>query len=231
LADAAASAPQAEAGAAAADPLGDPFSMDAMLGEVQAAAETDSPPLVPVDDDWQATAGEPVQASGEESPGPEGPFLRLLRRARAVRMPSMSTVALVQVAIIAGILVWRADVVRVMPQTGSLFAAIGMPVNLRGLAFEDVKATKEVQEGVSVLVLEGRIVNVSRLMLEVPRIRFALRNAAGHEVYNWTTLPTRAVLPPDAEQPFRTRLASPPPDGRDITVRFFSRRDAVGGFR
>ena len=26
--------------------------------------------------------------------------------------------------------------------------------------------------------------------------------------------------------PFRARLASPPPDGRDVIVRFFNRRDA-----
>ena len=34
------------------------------------------------------------------------------------------------------LIVWRTDVVKVLPQTASLYAAIGLPVNLRGLAFD-----------------------------------------------------------------------------------------------
>jgi hypothetical protein len=190
----------------------------------------DGPPLVPLDD-WQGGDGAVPQPPGAVGAGPHRARLDPRRLKGVVRAPSTSTVILVLMAILAGILGWRADVVRVMPQTASLFAAIGLPVNLRGLAFQDVKTTKELQDGVPVLVVEGRIVNISKLMLEVPRIRFALRNAAGNEVYNWTTLPTRPVLAPQSEQPFRTRLASPPGEGRDIIVRFFSRRDAVGGLR
>ncbi len=213
--------------AAAAGPAGGALSMDAMLPQAPVPM-TEGPPLVPVDD-WQGAMGE--HPAGDETAGPRRPRPDALRRGPVLRAPSMSTVILVLVAVIAGILGWRADVVRAMPQTASLFAAIGLPVNLRGLAFQDVKATREVQDGVPVLVLEGRIVNVTRLMLEVPRIRFAMRNAGGNEVYNWTTMPARPTLPPYAEQSFRTRLASPPAEGREIIIRFFTHRDAVGGFR
>ena len=65
--------------------------------------------------------------------------------------------------------------------------------------------------------------------VEVPRLRFAVRNGAGHEVYAWTALPTKNLLGPGDGMPFRTRLASPPPDGRDVIVRFYNRRDAVAG--
>ena len=37
----------------------------------------------------------------------------------------------------------------------------------------------------------------------------------------------RASWAPGEAVPFRSRLASPPPDGRDVQVRFFTRRDAV----
>ena len=37
----------------------------------------------------------------------------------------------------------RNDVVRYLPQTASLFAAIGLPVNLRHLKFENVRISKE----------------------------------------------------------------------------------------
>ena len=59
----------------------------------------------------------------------------------------------------------------------------------------------------------------------------ALRNAAGAEVYAWTAQPSQPVLPAFETMPFRSRLASPPAEGHDIQVRFFTRRDAVAGLR
>jgi hypothetical protein len=132
-------------------------------------------------------------------------------------------------AVNAALVGWRSDVVRLMPQTASLFAAIGLPVNLRGLAFMDVKTTKDAHDGVSVLQVQGTIVNVSRQPHDVARLRFAMRNAAGREIYTWTTLPGRSALAPGEAQPFQTRLASPPAEGRDVVVRFFNRHDAIAG--
>jgi hypothetical protein len=80
-----------------------------------------------------------------------------------------------------------------------------------------------------VLVVEGAIVNMTRTTLDVPRLRFAVRNGTGHEVYAWTALPSRPLLASGETLPFRTRLASPPADGRDVIVRFFNRRDVVAG--
>jgi hypothetical protein len=129
----------------------------------------------------------------------------------------------------AVLLGWRSDVVRLLPQTGSLFAAIGLPVNLRGLAFTDVTTAREMHDGVPVLTVKGAIANVTRQPREVPRIRFSVRNAAGGDVYTWTSLPARTILAAgDAEQ-FETRLASPPADGQTVMVRFFNRHDLVGG--
>ncbi len=53
------------------------------------------------------------------------------------------------------------------------------------------------------------------------------RNKAGQEVYAWTALPERSLLSPGETMTFRSRLASPPPDTRDMLVRFFNRRDLV----
>ena len=61
---------------------------------------------------------------------------------------------------------------------------------------------------------------------DVPRLRFGLRSASGAEVYSWTAPPPQPVLGAFETLPFRTRLASPPADGHDIQVRFFTpRRD------
>jgi hypothetical protein len=103
---------------------------------------------------------------------------------------------------------------------------LGMPVNLRGLTFLDVKSRDEFVDGAVVLVVEGTIVNLTPRALEIPRLRFGLRNALGQEVYAWTALPSKTVLGSGDGLPFRSRLASPPTDRRDVIVRFFNRRDA-----
>ena len=131
----------------------------------------------------------------------------------------------------AGLIGLRKDVVRHAPQLASFYGAIGMPVNLRGLAFTDLKIGNEVHDGVPVLVVEGVITSVVSQPSDVPRLRFALRSATGAEVYSWTAPPSQPVLGPFESLPFRTRLASPPTDSHDIQVRFFTRRDAVAGLR
>jgi hypothetical protein len=104
-----------------------------------------------------------------------------------------------------------------------------MPVNLRGLTFRDITTKTEMHDGVMVLVVEGVVANLTTKTLEVPRLRFSLRNSAGHEVYAWTALPSQPRLGSGDGIQFRTRLASPPSDGRDVIVRFFNRRDAALG--
>jgi hypothetical protein len=125
----------------------------------------------------------------------------------------------------------RKDIVRHVPQMASFYAAIGMPVNLRGLVFHDVKISNETHDGVPVLVVEGVIASTVGVPVDVPRIRFALRNAAGAEVYSWVAQPSQPVLEAGEAIPFRSRLASPPADGQNLQVRFLTRHDAASGAR
>jgi predicted Zn finger-like uncharacterized protein len=124
----------------------------------------------------------------------------------------------------------RQQVVRLLPQTASLYARIGLPVNLRGLAFENIKTAREVEDGVPMLIVEGEIVGTTGRHTEVPRLRFAVTDSTGKEIYAWTARPARTLLPPGEALPFRSRLASPPAEASGISVRFFNRRDAQAGF-
>jgi hypothetical protein len=108
---------------------------------------------------------------------------------------------------------------------------MGLPVNLRGLAFDGIVTTTEQHEGVPILVVEGNIVNAARKVEDVPRLKFVVRNAARQEIYSWTAVPSRTLLPPGEAVAFRTRLASPPPEARDLLLRFVNRRDIIAGTR
>jgi hypothetical protein len=148
------------------------------------------------------------------------------RRTQRSKLP---LIVLVLVAGCAAIIGWRKDIVRQAPQMASLYRLFGMPVNARGLVFTDVKIASETHDGVPVLTVEGMIVSAVSDAVEVPRLRFALRNGAGEEVYSWTAIPTQTVLGPGETLPFRSRVASPPGDVQDVQVRFFNRRDAAAG--
>jgi predicted Zn finger-like uncharacterized protein len=147
------------------------------------------------------------------------------------RVPRLSTVVVGLAACLAALITGRTAVVQTFPQTASLFAAMHLPVNLRGLDFTDVKSSEEFDQGIPVLVVDGKIVNLTNRIMDVPRLRIAVRNAAGHEVYAWTALAQSPILGPRDSLPFRTRLASPPGDARDVVVRFFTKRDRMAGFQ
>ncbi len=142
---------------------------------------------------------------------------------------AMPALILVMILLLGGLITMRQQVVRHAPQTASLFALLGMPVNLRGLEFEGIKTVRETKEGVPVLVVEGEIVGIRKRLTEVPRLRFAVLDRNGKEIYAWTARPERTLLPPGETLPFRSRLASPPAEASSISVRFFDGRDTHAG--
>jgi hypothetical protein len=151
------------------------------------------------------------------------------RRTRTRRASKWTALVLVLLGLNIALVGARNDVVRYLPQTASLFSMIGLPVNLRNMSFENVKVFKETVEGVAVLLVEGEIVSAARSPVEVPRLRFAIRNKSGQEIYAWTALATRSILAPGERLPFRSRLASPPADSSDVLVRFSNARDTTLG--
>lgn len=225
------------AAAAATAPAGSPRS--GMEGNGEAAAPGAQAearqPSAAGDAILEPSASGPAPAEAAPGRAPEDIETAAARRARLSREArtgrrhrALLPIAIfVLVAILAGLVGWRAEVVRIAPQTAQLYGLIGLPVNLRGLVFEDVKVAEEMQDGVPLLVVQGRIVNATQRTVEVPRLRFALRDPAGVEVYAWTAVPDRPVLNPAEALPFRSRLASPPANVKDVLVRFFHRRDLV----
>lgn len=223
------------------------WNQDAMPAqEAEPINITDAPPLVPPHDVSQEPPHDsPYGAdggndffSGPPLNDPEDGASFTARRERLKtkrkkesRKSRWIAVALVLFAANIAMIGGRNEIVRYLPQTASLFAAIGLPVNLRNLEFEGLNISKETQDGVSILIIEGNVVNTSRKAVDVPRIRFAARTPAGQEVYTWTMQPPRSVLGPGDSMPFTSRLAAPPANAADILVRFFTTQDASGGMR
>ncbi|HEU4805494.1 MAG TPA: MJ0042-type zinc finger domain-containing protein [Nitrobacter sp.] len=148
-----------------------------------------------------------------------------LRRAAV----NLNTVCVAMAAIVLALAIWRVEIVRLLPQTAMFYRLAGLEVNLRGLAFKDVKMSSESVDGKPVLVIEGMIVAQTRKPVELPRLRFSVRDAHDTEIYAWNAVLEQPVLKPGESAWFRTRLASPPAEGRSIDVRFFNRQDLAAG--
>ncbi len=203
-----------------------PPADDASAG-TEPATIADAPSLVPpIEHEWlpEAANGE-FDSEEVESFAARRQRLRT-RRKRPRRSSRWTAAILVLVAFNVALVGARNDLVRYVPQTASLFAAIGLPVNLRHLKFEKVRISKEAQDGINVLIVQGVIVSEASKPAEVPRLRFAVRNATGQEIYTWTALPTRSVLGPGERLEFRSQIPAPPSNATNVKVRFFTAQDA-----
>lgn len=202
-----------------------PASAPATVALEAPIAISDAPSLVP--------QGEPPPSPVSETDEIENFTARRkrlqARRKEARRSSRWTALILVLFAFNVALIGARSEVVRFLPQTASLFAAVGLPVNLRHLKFENMRISKEAQEGLSSLVIEGTIVSISNRQTEVPRLRFAARDTAGQEVYTWTALPGRSILGPGETLDFRSRFVSPPANAVDVVVRFANAQEATLG--
>jgi len=153
---------------------------------------------------------------------PAVPHLRLPKINLAFTSTAMAAVCL-------GLVIWRADVVRLLPQTGTFFKMAGLGVNLRGLEFDKLHLSSETVNGKPVLVIQGTMKNITRKPVELPRLRFIVRDQSGADIYAWNSVLEQPVLKANEQLSFKSRLASPPAEGREIAVRFFQRRDIGAG--
>ena len=191
--------------------------------------------------DWQGSSDWQAEARNDqhdaEGRWPERfPWLNKLIKLKAIRPAlhrkapfSLATACAAMGALVLAVVIWRADMVRLLPQTAAFYKLAGLDVNLRGLRFRDVRVTSETVEGTPMLVIEGAITDDSNKPVELPRLRFSIRDAQGAEIYAWNTLLEQSFLRPGEKAEFKSRLASPPPGGRNVDVRFFNKLDLTGG--
>ena len=179
--------------------------------------------------DWTSMARDDAEDAGTARSWRPARLQTLLARLGAPGKVSLPTACAAMGALVLALVIWRTDVVRLLPQTAGFYKMAGLEVNLRGLMFKDVKISAETVEGKPVLVIEGIIVGETSKPVELPRLRFSVRDAQGAEIYAWNAVLEQPILRPGEKAWFKSRLASPPPEGRNIDVRFFNKRDLTGG--
>jgi len=194
------------------------------------APHVESPSLAPgvtadAGSDWSAEVRRSEVADEDDKPRGR----RLSFKPGRLSMPrlhlSLSAGLAAMAALIAALIIWRTEVVRLMPQTAAFFKLAGINVNLRNLTISDVHVSTETVNGAPVTVIEGSVATTSVKPQEIPRLRFVVRDATGTPVYAWNTVLEQSTVNPGDKVPFKSRLASPPPNAYDVIVRFFNKRD------
>jgi len=178
----------------------------------EATVQTQEPPAAP-----------PRKRAGKTARGRPA---TIRRAARKIALPL--SMALGGIAIM-GLLLWQREAaVRAAPQLAGVFAALGMPVNIRGLSLSAIESGV-VDDGTGrFLVVEGDITNITRHDKPVPPIEVAVRDAGGQTLYTWATTAPKPSLEPSELIRFRARLATPPEAGRSVQVRFATDKTPSG---
>jgi predicted Zn finger-like uncharacterized protein len=144
-----------------------------------------------------------------------------LPRAKARRLARYAALGAL-VVVFGGGLLFRDAIVTQFPQLAAPYAAIGLPVNIVGLRFTDVRTLESMQSGAEVLVVDGSVESVSGGPLDVPPVVVTLLDRQGNSLYAWSVTPKASRLRPGEAVSFETRLTGPPDNAAKVHLTFGS---------
>lgn len=171
--------------------------------------------------DRAATDGRPPEtAPAAPIPPPPVTSGRPRGRAGTGALVGWLAVALV-VLLLAGAVVGRNEVVASFPQTTEVYRKLGLPVTIRlGLEFREVTSARLMEGGLSVLVVEGEILNVGGGAREIPPVRLALLDDGRREIEHSVHHPEIEHLDSGGRASFAIRMVGPPEEARTFSVTF-----------
>jgi hypothetical protein len=153
----------------------------------------------------RAAAARPAARAGEESKS---------------KVAVWATAAVVVVALVGGAIVFRSDVVHMLPQSQKAYAGLGLPVNSLGLVIENLHAEPTFVGGRPVLSVTGSIRNVRDEAVTAPSIRVNLLNLKGKPIAAKVAKPIDPRVPAGATRHFAIAISDPPSNARDLEVVF-----------
>jgi predicted Zn finger-like uncharacterized protein len=123
--------------------------------------------------------------------------------------------------LVASAVIGRNEIVSGFPVTASIYQQLGLPTAIDlGLQFEGIKSTRQEEGGISVLVVEGAIVNVADSGRSVPPIRITLLDKSGRELQEELFKAKEQRLEPGSKTSFSGRVVNPADQARDFRITF-----------
>jgi predicted Zn finger-like uncharacterized protein len=129
--------------------------------------------------------------------------------------------AVVAALLLGGAVIARDAIVAGFPASAAFYQKLGLPVTAElGLQFEDIKSTRLEEGGISVLVVEGAIVNTTSSERAVPPIRITLLDGGGRQLQEELFEAKEPHLEPGTKTSFSGRVVNPADQARNFSVTF-----------
>lgn len=186
------------------------------------------------EDETQVAGQDPAPETEDEPPvsalpGEELPKVfraradaeRRLREATATGVV-WAAMAAAMAAVVIAALIFRIDVVRIMPGAAGAYAAVGLPVNTVGLVIDrgGIKAQPLMKDGHAAVVVTGAIRNITEHEVVAPPLRVELLNGEGKRVAGQLAATQNARIPPGEVRHFSLTFMDPPRTAKDLQVGF-----------
>ena len=153
-------------------------------------------------------------------------FARHLPAARLSRVLRGAGIGLL-VAVIGGGILFRTDIVRVLPDLAGLYATVGLKVNVVGLDFSEVTTLLSRKGDSDVLTVNATIYGVEPRRVIVPPVVVTLLGSDDKPVYAWSVAPKQRDLEPGEVIGFSAELAAPPDDAKQVRLSFADSTRAI----
>ena len=130
--------------------------------------------------------------------------------------------AAIVAAVATTLVVYEERIVRIWPPAYKLYETVDdwLEEEIFGLDIANVTSERSIQAGRNVLVIKGEVVNISKQVKDVPRLKVSLLSDEGGEIYYWTVTVAQERLEPGQRVAFTTQLPNPPETAASLKVTF-----------
>ena len=187
-------------------------------------------------DQLPETAAEVEEPPVSALPGEELPKVfraradaeRRLREATATGVIWAGMAAAMAVIVVAA-LIFRIDVVKILPGSAGAYAAVGLPVNTVGLVIDrdSIKAQPVMQDGHAAVTITGTIRNITEHDVLAPPLRVELLNKQEKRVAGQLAAAADAKIPPGQMRHFSITFLNPPRTAKDLQIGFATEAGAA----
>ena len=132
---------------------------------------------------------------------------------------------------IVGALIFRIDVVRLLPSSAGAYASVGLPVNTVGLVIENLKAEPSLEDGHAAVTISGVMRNITDHAVISPPLRVELRNAKDKRVAGRIAAAADPKIPPSEVRHFAITIVDPPRTAKDLVIDFVVEPGAAGAVK
>jgi len=169
--------------------------------------------------------GEGGAMDDEPAAPPPVPMRRMPAAARSAGMSGRVgwiMLGIVAVVVPGTAILARESLVDSWGPAAKLFDAIGLHVEVpgAGLQLRNVTSDRRQVSGITVLVIEGEIVNLSRVPRMIPMLRGGLRDGNRAELQHWLFSTGNQKLAPQEAIRFKSEFPDPPAESAEVTLYF-----------